>query len=147
MSAEGYITVRVVDKRTDASTVAFNAPADKLIEIYAGKSCKIDTTVTSGTGKYTAADLTWESSDPNVIRVDKSGNVYGVSAGSAEVTATLPNGNAASTIVTVAEVPEARRSAHLRKGSKSWISTAQRQASISTCSPYWISRMLRLIIK
>ena len=107
VSAEGYITVRVVDKRTDASTVAFNAPADKLIEIYAGKSCKIDTTVTSGTGKYTAADLTWESSDPNVIRVDKSGNVYGVSAGSAEVTATLPNGNAASTIVTVAEVPEA----------------------------------------
>ena len=60
VSAEGYITVRVVDKRTDASTVAFNAPADKLIEIYAGKSCKIDTTVTSGTGKYTAADLTWE---------------------------------------------------------------------------------------
>ena len=35
VSAEGYITVRVVDKRTDASTVAFNAPADKLIEIYA----------------------------------------------------------------------------------------------------------------
>ena len=107
VSAEGYITVRVVDKRTDASTVAFNAPADKLIEIYAGKSCKIDTTVTSGTGKYTAADLTWESSDPNVIQVDKSGNVYGVSAGFAEVTATLPNGNAASTIVTVVEVPEA----------------------------------------
>ena len=31
VSAEGYITVRVVDKRTDASTVAFDLPADKPI--------------------------------------------------------------------------------------------------------------------
>lgn len=107
VSAEDYITVRVVDKRTDVSTVAFSDPADKPIEIYAGKSYKINATVTSGTGKYTVADLTWESSDTGVIRVDKSGNIYGVSAGSAEVTATLPNGNAASTIVTAVEVPEA----------------------------------------
>lgn len=107
VSAEDYITVRVVDKRTDVSTVAFSDPADKPIEIYAGKSYKINATVTSGTGKYTVADLTWESSDTGVIRVDKSGNIYGVSAGSAEVTATLPNGNAASTIVTAVEVPGA----------------------------------------
>ena len=145
VSAEDYITVRVVDKRTDVSTVAFSDPADKPIEIYAGKSYKINATVTSGTGKYTVADLTWESSDTGVIRVDKSGNIYGVSTGSAEVTATLPNGNAASTIVTAVEVPEAPRSVHLRKASKNWISTVQRQASISTCSLYWISRMLRLV--
>ena len=43
--------------------------------------------------------ITWASSDPQVASVDESGTVQGLSRGTADITATLPDGTSAACIV------------------------------------------------
>ena len=54
----------------------------------------------------TSQNLIWTSSDNGIATVSSSGNVYGVSTGSATITATTPDGNCvASSIVSVTGTP------------------------------------------
>ena len=75
----------------------------------------LDATVYIGESKHFAASVspvdakdisvTWTSSDENVATVDKRGNVYGKTSGTATITATSANGVTASTNITVEPRP------------------------------------------
>ena len=61
------------------------------LEAVAGSE-SVKLTATVGPEDATDKTVTWESSDETVARVDKNGNVYFVSSGTATITATATNG-------------------------------------------------------
>lgn len=52
---------------------------------------------------FTAEDLTWSSSDPNIVSVDQEGRIRVLNEGTAIITATAPNGMTASITINASE--------------------------------------------
>ena len=98
--AEAWVTFRVKDERSDASKVILRAAQTGM---KVGETMSIVARVSGGT--YGTDALSWESSDPEVAFVSQSGAVLAVKAGFAEITASLPNGNSDSILLTVTEEP------------------------------------------
>ena len=70
-----------------------------------GDTVRLSASVLDGQGQpVPEAVVRWTSADPTVARVDASGLVVGVSAGSTTVTATAPSGASADLIVTVGPI-------------------------------------------
>lgn len=75
------------------------------VELYTSQTAAL--TATLGTSQMEDKSITWTSSDPEVATVDEEGNITGVSAGTATITATSNgNGLSASCEVTVLQAIE-----------------------------------------
>jgi len=70
------------------------------LSLYKGDTSTIEAAITP-TGASLSATLTWTSGNPSVATVDQTGKVTAKAAGSAIITATLPNGAKATSSVTV----------------------------------------------
>lgn len=82
------IPVEVVNNKVDITSLELDET--ELEEVAGSESVKLTATV--GPEDATDKTVTWESSDETVARVDKNGNVYFVSSGTATITATATNG-------------------------------------------------------
>ncbi len=86
-------TVEVVKAGEASATIVLDA-AEKTIA--AGGSVTLEATVS-----VEGEAIVWTSSDPSVASVDSNGEVTGIKAGTAVITATLDNGQSAACTVTV----------------------------------------------
>ena len=82
------IPVEVVNNKVDITSLELD---ETELEAVAGSE-SVKLTATVGPEDATDKTVTWESSDETVARVDKNGNVYFVSSGTATITATATNG-------------------------------------------------------
>lgn len=86
-------------------TVA-NAPDsmsyDGNLELVVGKSTELRPTLPQGTA---SSVITYQSSNPDVVKIEENGNATGVAEGEAEITATAFNGITATCKVTVTTLP------------------------------------------
>ena len=73
--------------------------ADNRLELETGKSARADVTIYPENATFRT--LTWTSANPAVATVDSEGNITGVAAGTAYVTATAYNGASANVLVKV----------------------------------------------
>ena len=89
-----YVMMMIAQEGGELTTTVTLSETAATIEV--GKSKVLTATVNDGSA------ITWTSSDPNVATVDGSGNVSGVAAGTANITATA-NGVTANCTVTVTE--------------------------------------------
>ena len=88
--------VTVTDQPVAATGVTLNK---KTLSIYAGEKSQLAATVNPSNA--TNHEVTWSSSNTSVATVDKAGNVTGVKAGTATITAKTHNGKTATCTVTV----------------------------------------------
>ncbi len=72
--------------------------------ISTGGSFSLDATVTSKVA--TPVTLNWSSSAPNIAKVDNNGNVTGISAGTAKITATARVENSANGLAVIQAAPK-----------------------------------------
>lgn len=109
MYSEGtYIEVPSADVSFEASipevpitSIALNKTSLTL-QVGQSETLIVSYTPTDATGK----SITWSSSNPSVVTVSSSGEVTGVSAGSATIMATTKNGKTATCAVTIEAAPD-----------------------------------------
>lgn len=96
--ATATCAVTVVDKIILPTSVRFNNTEEYVLM---GEAVKIEAVVLPENSN--AKTLTWNSSDHAVATVDNDGTVHGISAGTAEITATTSNNKVAKCKVTVGD--------------------------------------------
>lgn len=103
----GYVAL--LTESGDGTTQSGNtAPSpsisiDSQLSLEAGSSKPITPTITNGEGKK----VTWDSENKSVATVNDEGNVTGIAAGTATITAEIAGGNSATCNVTVTAKAEA----------------------------------------
>ncbi|HNX99775.1 MAG TPA: S-layer homology domain-containing protein [Oscillospiraceae bacterium] len=102
VSADSVSSVAMTTSAGDVKTAVNSA------NLYLGKSIRLYSLVTYASGStITDSRVTWSSSAPAIVNMDNAGNLYGLAAGTATVTATsIDNGNIYKSIpVTVSSTP------------------------------------------
>ena len=114
------VRVIVTDERANESTIKMNESDPLSMEI--GDTASIGASIVkdnTAPNEYTAADVTWKSTDPEVVSVvrkdgdDVLATLVAKKAGYAEITAALPNGAYASRQVIVAGLTPTPEAPHL----------------------------------
>lgn len=75
---------------------------DAEMQILLGSTHTLSATVTPSDATY--PEVTWTSSDPNIIEVDENGKIYALGCGSATIIAAARNGKSAQTKIEVTEI-------------------------------------------
>ena len=128
-SKSASCTVTVADK--NVANITLNPTS---VSIKVGASSKVTATVSGVTDK----SVTWASSDANIATVDGNGNIKGVKAGSATVTATLKADTSKKATVSVTVTAAADPKAKLKdsSGRQVYIKTSDGKYVEATVADY-----------